>query len=326
MASAPATSAHEEPAVSVQHDAVSSIYVEDSVELLDDALSGTVIPLPRGAQRQVERVQAGVKRFECADVNVAAVSMEEAVSVVRERAERRAGGGVHLCNTYTLKLAHQSFEYRDMLNASFVNLADGTPLTWVARKQGHANMTQPTRGPGLMDAVIRDGLAWGAKHYFYGSSPEVVELLRDVLPARYEGIDVVGLESPPFRALEDDEKAEVSQRFADSGAHYVWVGLGTPKQDQFVHEFSVDSPAVLVAVGAAFDFAAGTVKEAPRTLHGSGFEWVFRLMSEPRRLARRYVECSTLIPLLVRSAFAGRRRAITARPAVGGEARPTLAP
>jgi N-acetylglucosaminyldiphosphoundecaprenol N-acetyl-beta-D-mannosaminyltransferase len=297
--------------VSVQSDVDISSVRDLAVPELDSAPLVNAIPLPRR-----ELVDGGyeppcggseVEIFECCDVAVAALSMEEAVAVVRERAQVRLGGGVHLCNTYTLKLAHESAAYREMLNTDFLNLADGTPLTWVARKQGYSNMGQPTRGPGLMDAVIRDGLAWGAKHYFYGSSPEVVELLGEVLPASYEGIEIVGLESPPFRTLDDEEKAEVGSRFAASGAHYVWVGLGTPKQDNFVHEFSIGSRAVFMAVGAAFDFAAGTVKEAPSVLHGSGFEWVFRLVSEPRRLARRYVECSTLIPLLVRSAFSRRR-------------------
>lgn len=306
--------------MSVQFDITPSSGVDIAACDVFDTELASVVPLQRGTESRLASSglagRADIERFDCCGVQVAALSMDEAVDVLRRRAETGLGGGVHLCNTYTLKLAHDSVEYRDMLNADALNLADGTPLTWVARKQGHANMQEPTRGPGLMDAVIRDGVAWGARHYFYGSSPEVIELLREILPVKYEGIEIVGLESPPFRALDDAEKAEVRQRFADSDAHYVWVGLGTPKQDVFVNEFAPGSTAVFVAVGAAFDFAAGTVKEAPTALHGSGFEWVHRLVSEPRRLARRYVECSTIIPLLLRSAFARRRRRPIEQPQV----------
>lgn len=306
--------------------------VQQDIELCGDvdARTASAIPLQRGLDLGPTSVgtsaQVDVERFGCCDVQVAALNMQEAVDVLRVRAQAGIGGGVHLCNTFTLKLARDSGAYRSMLNSGALNLADGTPLTWVARRQGHSNMQEPTRGPGLMDTLIRDGLAWGAKHYFYGSTPEVIELLREVLPVTYPGIEIVGLESPPFRDLDDGEKVEVRQRFGDSGAHFVWVGLGTPKQDVFVHEFAPGARAVVVAVGAAFDFASGMIKEAPSSLHGSGFEWVFRLVTEPRRLARRYARCMTLIPSLLRSAFVRRQRASTERPEhVGVDLADTLA-
>lgn len=247
-----------------------------------------------------------VSRFDCCDVRIAALTTDDAVDVLRDRAQRRVGTGVHLCNTYTLTIARDRPDYRAMLNADSLNLADGAPVAWVGRRQGHANLTQPVRGPGLMDAVLRDGLRWGARHYFYGSSPEVVERLGEVLPQKYDGVSIVGLESPPYRPLTEGETVATRQRLARSGAHYVWVGLGTPKQDVFVHEFAAGSRSVVVGIGAAFDFAAGTLREAPALVHGSGLEWLFRLANEPRRLTGRYARSAALAPCLVRSARAHR--------------------
>lgn len=240
-------------------------------------------------------------RFECCGVRIDALSPDEAVAELRRRAQLRQPTGVHLCNAYTLKLALDNRAYATVLNTGTVNLPDGAPVAWAARRAGHANVTTPVRGPGLLDAVLRDGLSWSAKHYFYGSTPEVIEQLAIRLPKRYRGIDIIGLESPPFRPLSEAERDATRERLAATGAHYLWIGLGTPKQDWFVSEFAAHIPAVTLAVGAAFEFAAGTQKEAPVALHGSGFEWLYRLASEPRRLAGRYLRTATTIPMIIRS-------------------------
>jgi N-acetylglucosaminyldiphosphoundecaprenol N-acetyl-beta-D-mannosaminyltransferase len=261
-----------------------------------------LVPSPRAEAAPRPASRAGrTASFDCCGVRVDALATDEAVAALRRRAQLRRPSGVHLCNAYTLKLATGNPVYTAVLNSSALNLPDGTPVAWAARRAGHANVAEPVRGPGLLEAVLADGLSWGARHYFYGSSPEVIAQLGRRLLQRHPGLRIAGMESPPFRPLGYAERVSTRARLAASGAHYVWIGLGTPKQDWFVAEFAPHLPSVTVAVGAAFEFAAGTLPEAPQFLHGSGFEWMYRLATEPRRLAGRYLRTATVIPTILRA-------------------------
>jgi N-acetylglucosaminyldiphosphoundecaprenol N-acetyl-beta-D-mannosaminyltransferase len=127
------------------------------------------------------------------------------------------------------------------------------------------------------------------RHYFYGSTPEVGALLARVLKSRYPAAKVVGIEAPPFRSLTPEERTSVVQRVRDAQPDIVWVGLGTPRQDLFLEEFRGQIDATLVAIGAGFEFLAGTKRTAPELVQRLGLEWLFRLISEPRRLWKRYL-------------------------------------
>jgi N-acetylglucosaminyldiphosphoundecaprenol N-acetyl-beta-D-mannosaminyltransferase len=127
------------------------------------------------------------------------------------------------------------------------------------------------------------------RHYLYGSTPEVIARLEANLRQRYPGVELVGVESGPFRALHQAEELELARRITDAGADVVWVGLGTPRQDLFVDRFRDLVPATFIAIGAAFDFHAGTKRQAPRVVQRAGFEWLFRLITEPKRLWKRYL-------------------------------------
>ena len=126
------------------------------------------------------------------------------------------------------------------------------------------------------------------KHFLLGSTPEVLELLQHKLLMRFPGARIVGSYSPPFRRLTMDELETQDELVRSSGAQIVWVGLGTPKQDLEAKRLSNELPVVAVAIGAAFDFTAGTAREAPNWMTKVGLEWVYRLISEPKRLWRRY--------------------------------------
>jgi N-acetylglucosaminyldiphosphoundecaprenol N-acetyl-beta-D-mannosaminyltransferase len=130
----------------------------------------------------------------------------------------------------------------------------------------------------------------GHRHYFYGGSPEVVERLVSRLTKRYPGLVVAGHRSPPFRPMSEEEDAADVAAINEATPDYVWVGLGMPKQEKWMasHVGKIHATA-LIGVGAAFDFHAGTKPRAPRWMQRSGFEWLFRLVSEPRRLAHRYL-------------------------------------
>lgn len=197
-------------------------------------------------------------------------------------------GDVHLCNAYTLALAEESSELASILEGATLNLPDGTPLAWLARRRGVAGCTR-VYGPDLMCDVLDRGRATDLGHYLYGSTPEVLVALEQQIGERWPGARVVGSESPPFRDITDDELDASLRRARAGGADLVWVGMGTPKQDLLVERMSVRGDATYVAVGAAFDFIAGTKKQAPAWMQRAGLEWFFRLVTEPRRLGRRYV-------------------------------------
>ncbi len=150
-------------------------------------------------------------------------------------------------------------------------------------------MRRRVYGPDLMLAAVRTGRIWGLRHYLYGSTPEVVGALARRLTSIAPGVQVVGAEAPPFRPLTEREQEELVERVGQARPDVVWVGLGTPRQDLFVDRFRDRLGTSLVGVGAAFDFLAGTKRQAPNWMQDGGLEWVFRLATEPWRLWRRYL-------------------------------------
>jgi len=227
--------------------------------------------------------------FVCCGVRTDALSLAQAVSAIVERPPSDRAAAVHLCNAYTLSLARSRPDLAATLNRGDLNLADGMPLVWIGRLLGFGHMAGRVYGPDLMLAVCRAGRERGLRHYLYGSGPGTVALLADRLREAAPGLAIVGVDSPPFRPLDAGEEQDLVARIKASRADVVWVGLGTPGQDEFVDRFRDRLDATLVAVGAAFDFHAGVKRQAPRWLRDHGLEWAFRLATEPRRLWRRYL-------------------------------------
>ena len=219
------------------------------------------------------------------------------------------GRAVHLCNAYTLSLAVRDPEFRALLSAADLNFADGHPVAAVGRRRGHAEMDTRVYGPDLMLAVLDAGRAHHLRHYLYGGTADVLRDLQERLERRFPGLIVVGSESPPFRELTAAESVAMARRIRAARADIVWVGLGTPRQDQFVATYAPTLRSTLVAVGAAFDFHAGHKRQAPTWMQRAGLEWLFRLLAEPRRLWRRYVVGNPVFVFgIARDAIANRRR------------------
>lgn len=221
---------------------------------------------------------------------IAVTNMADAahkLCVVATDSSRESGVSVHLVNAYTIALANSDEAYLDVFSASSANLPDGKPLCWLSRIAGAA--VHQVRGPSLFGAVLNEGRSHGLKHFLLGATPEVLRSLREEIERRYPGVSIVGELSPPFRESTPVEVLAQDDAIAASGAHVVWVGLGTPKQDFEVQRMAKRLPIVSIAIGAAFDFVAGTKKEAPGWLSRLGLEWLFRLASEPKRLWRRYL-------------------------------------
>jgi N-acetylglucosaminyldiphosphoundecaprenol N-acetyl-beta-D-mannosaminyltransferase len=163
------------------------------------------------------------------------------------------------------------------------------PLVWLLKSAGHGG-AERVCGPDLMLRVIEDGCRRGYRHFLYGSRPETLRRLEANLVRRFPALRLVGSYSPPFAPFTADEEERTRAMINASGADIVWVGLGAPKQERWMaaNRAFLEAP-VLAGVGAAFDFHAGTVRQAPGVLQRSGLEWFFRLCTEPRRLWRRYL-------------------------------------
>lgn len=201
------------------------------------------------------------------------------------------GLAIHFCNAYNVALARTDRSYANRLANADVVFSDGVPITWVGRR-AHPDVAiswERVYGPDVMRGVFAGSMEDGPRHFLLGSDPATLAALEQRLRTEYPDALIVGTESPPFRPASYAELQERDARIAASGATIVWVGLGTPKQDAEVQRLAASLPVVAMAVGAAFDFLAGTKAQAPIWMQRSGTEWAFRLASEPRRLGRRYV-------------------------------------
>ena len=227
-----------------------------------------------------------------AGVSFADLDLDQATRLLVSKDCLRAPVPWRLVNAYSFSLLRSDPTYAAVLRGEGVNLADGKPVVWtltaLSRRAGRTTAPAHVRGPSLFPAVLDAGRSTGVGHYLLGGSPETLVRLQETIAERFPGARVVGAESPPFRPLTAEEQAEQDERIRRSGADLVWVGLGTPRQDVEATRLarSVGRPAI--AVGAAFDFLAGTKPEAPRWIQRASLEWLFRFASEPRRLWRRY--------------------------------------
>jgi N-acetylglucosaminyldiphosphoundecaprenol N-acetyl-beta-D-mannosaminyltransferase len=195
---------------------------------------------------------------------------------------------VHFCAAHPTIEARTDPAYRGILNTGALNVPDGMPVAWAARMFGAK--TDRLAGTEGMHLTALWGIERGVRHYLYGGTPETLGRLRRRLEEDYPGILIVGAESPPFRPLTDEEVAESASRMRALGTQALWIGLGAPKQDLMAYRLRrLHAAPVILCVGAAFDFTAGTMKRAPSWMRRAGLEWAHRLLSEPRRLWRRYL-------------------------------------
>lgn len=253
---------------------------------------GTATPTPRAGRRLVESPSTGgfsaspTPTGRVCGVDIAAVTTDTAAQIIVAAAAARRSLQVHLCNAYTLSLVDRDPELRDALEESHLNLPDGSPIAWLLRRAGAHG---PVRGPELVPKILRMGASAGLRHYFWGGAEGIAERAAARLQEIEPSVIIAGCEMPLYRDLDDAEVQALAQRVEGADANILWVGLGTPRQDYFVPRISRFLSIPVVPVGAAFDFLAGSITEAPARLHGSGFEWLHRLTREPRRLWRRYL-------------------------------------
>ncbi|MCK0090482.1 WecB/TagA/CpsF family glycosyltransferase [Rhodococcus sp. F64268] len=214
-------------------------------------------------------------------------NLDDATKSVISFATNRVGIPIRLANAYCVALAVDDSSYCSIFQGVGITYPDGAPVSWFMRRRN--TLARTVRGPDLFCSVLDAGQALNIRHFFYGTTEKTLCALRDVVADKYPGAIWSGMFAPPFGAVTEALIDEAEERINRANPDIVWVALGTPKQDQIAALLAhrIDIPCI--GVGAAFDFLAGTVKQAPGWIRGTGFEWVYRLAREPKRLWRRYL-------------------------------------
>jgi N-acetylglucosaminyldiphosphoundecaprenol N-acetyl-beta-D-mannosaminyltransferase len=235
------------------------------------------------------------RRVNILGIGVSAINLAVATALIdtwiAEWADERGGTAArYVCcaDVHSIMQGYRDLLLRGVYHRATLITPDGMPLVWLCQHAGERNAGR-VYGPDLMLAVAERGSNRGYRHFFYGATSEVLDKLAAALRVRFPEMQVAGMVAPPFRPLTPEEDAAIIEQINNSRADVVWVGLGAPKQDLWMatHAGKLRVP-VLIGVGAAFDFHAGVKPQAPRWMQRRGFEWAFRVMTEPRRLWRRY--------------------------------------
>jgi N-acetylglucosaminyldiphosphoundecaprenol N-acetyl-beta-D-mannosaminyltransferase len=249
------------------------------------------------------------KTFPLLNVRVSAVTFEDALGRLLHAPMLRQRFRTHFCSVHMLVEASRDGALQAALNADeALVVPDGMPLVWMGRQKGYR--VERVCGIDMLPALLDRSRDYGYRHFFYGGAPGVPERLADTMRRTFPDLQVAGTFSPPFRPLTPEEDAAIVARINAAAPDYVWVGISTPKQDYWVteHRHRLEAP-VLLAVGAAFDFHSGVKRRAPGWMQRSGTEWLFRLISEPRRLWRRYAYTNSyFLYTIARDALATRAR------------------
>ena len=236
---------------------------------------------------------SGRMREHVLGIPVDILSWNEAVDYIFEWALQRRSRTVCICNVHSVITARRDPAHADAIRSADLVTPDGAPVAWMLKQKGHRDQER-IDGPDLMWRCCRKASEVGTGMFLYGATPTTLRRLEQRLRAEFWGINIVGSLSPPFRDLSPEEDAAIVDRINRSGAEILWVGLGCPKQEAWMHAHHGRVNAVMVGVGAAFDFHAGVVKRAPLWMRRNGLEWLHRVLHDPRRLAKRYLAANSI--------------------------------
>ena len=235
-----------------------------------------------------QRESSTTPRVNILGVGITPVNLRQAVETLEKWRDEKRREYVCCTSVHGVVEAQRDREMRSVLTRAGLTTEDGMPLVWWCRRSGYPDAGRAS-GSDLLLAMCERAGERGHRHFFYGGSPRVVEALVLRLTQRFPGLIIAGYRSPPFRTLTEEEDAADVQAINETRPDFVWVGLGTPKQDKWMaqHVGKIHA-AALLGVGAAFDFISEAKPRAPLWMQHSGLEWLFRLMTEPLRLAPRY--------------------------------------
>lgn len=233
------------------------------------------------------------QRMPVLGVPIDALDWPEALARIAAWAVRRESRMVCLCNVHSVVTARSDAAFGAAVQSSDLATPDGAPVAWLMRRLRRS--AQPRiNGPDLMWRYCAEAAQRDESIYLYGGSPQSLQLLQQRLRQAFPSLRIAGACSPPFRALSAAEDDAAVRDIVASGAGTVWVGLGCPKQELWMASHRDRIPAVLIGVGAAFDYHAGTLRRAPPWMQRCGLEWLYRLLKEPRRLWRRYLHTNSV--------------------------------
>lgn len=228
--------------------------------------------------------------------DILVTDMKKTVELIENSVEELRGKYICVGNVHTTVMAHDDAHYHEVQKKAAFVLPDGKPLSVYSRKHGFPEAKRVT-GPDLMlELFARDN---GLKHYFYGSTEETLAMLKEKLLEKYPNLQIAGMVSPPFHALSREEDAEAVRSINASGADIIWVGLGAPKQENWMYDHRGKVRGVMIGVGAGFDYHAGNIKRAPMWMQKLSLEWLYRLLQDPKRLFKRYLVTNTRYLYLV---------------------------
>jgi N-acetylglucosaminyldiphosphoundecaprenol N-acetyl-beta-D-mannosaminyltransferase len=235
-------------------------------------------------------VSATSQRTDIGGVPMDHASLDSACGALLGMATKSVAVAVRLVNAYSVSLSSQDENYGRVLRSPGINFADGAPVVAAMKVKNRTDRSiGRVRGPSLFAMVLDRGREFDVEHYFVGTTDATLRALEEVCTRRYPGIHIAGRYAPPFAPIDDAYVDDVVAKVGTGRNRIVWLALGTPKQDILSESIYAACKCPCVAVGAAFDFEAGTVREAPQIFQRVGMEWLFRLVSEPRRLWRRYL-------------------------------------
>ena len=232
-------------------------------------------------------------------VMVDVVDYESAVDQIVHAAKARRGFTATALAVHGVMTGALDPEQRFRLNELDLVVPDGQPVRWALNLLHSTHLRERVYGPTLMLALCERCASDGIPIYLYGSNESVLVKLRERLEKRFPALTIAGAQPSRFRRITPDEKAKIVEDIRGSGARLVFAGLGCPRQEVWAYEFRDALSMPVVAVGAAFDFHAGTVPQAPVGLQHAGLEWMYRLIREPKRLWRRYAILNPLYVAMV---------------------------
>lgn len=248
-----------------------------------------------------------LKYYSILGTKINVTNMDKTVRYIEEHLEELKGHYICVSNVHTTVTAYRDLQYRAVQNGAVMNIPDGKPLSIVQHMGGEKEAGR-VPGPDLMPELFRLSEEKGYRNYFYGSTQETLDALKKKLSERYPQMNIVGMYSPPFRPMTEEEDREAVERINAAKPDFIWVGLGAPKQERWMAEHDGRVCGVMLGVGAGFDFHAGTVKRAPKWVQEICMEWLYRIGQDPKRLLVRYLDTNfSFVFDLIKEGMRGKR-------------------
>jgi len=233
-------------------------------------------------------------------VMISVIDLDQALAYCQKQIETRQPSYICVAPAHSILDCYDDIQLREIFNKSGLTTPDGMAVVWILKMKGNKTVSR-VYGPDLLLSLCELSITTGWKHYFYGSTNQVLNKLQTRLLKEYPEVNICGTYAPSMQAGKITERQEVIDNINQVDPDIVWVGLGSPKQEYWMseHRGKLNAP-LLIGIGAAFDFVSGNINQAPKWIQRSGIEWLYRLVNEPRRLWRRYIKYPKFVLLVLK--------------------------